>query len=68
MHVRAYISNPHNIHKAWKGPQYHNSFFNFSCKWPWNFGALADVKKNGPGTVRDKSSPIGVNKINKNRK
>ena len=27
MHVPAYISNPHNINKAWKGQQYHNSFF-----------------------------------------
>ena len=29
MHVRAYISNPHNMNKAWKGPQYHNIFSTF---------------------------------------
>ena len=27
MRVRAYISNPHNINKAWKGSHYHNIFF-----------------------------------------
>ena len=44
MHVHyAYNSNFHNITKA---EQYTTTcmFFNFSCKWRWNLGTLADAK------------------------